>query len=420
MSAPTPGSSFERLLAPRALLLGVAAAFLGCCLAGHLASRRNHFQHFERFHMMLSPETLYYPTVGQVRALARSRCDRGKVLVIVGGSSVLHGTGQRAGHVWTDRLQEELGDGYQVLNLALRGGRPAEYGAVMAEVLARDFPSIILITDVEPGAMHPEPDGCQHKFFFWDAYYKGLLLRDGERDRRLAELIPEAEQREQELGRKKALEIGLVLGEVQEELRTKMALDSALYFSDLWNAVAYERCHTVWTKLTGQSFTRARRNYPDADPGAPAVPYTEDLGHAMAVVRSRLVGACVKDAGGQWVEDSASPVWSFLEKTAATCFPEPTRGRTLTLVRWYSPYYVNQMSTDERTCFTASSHATARHLAHLGFTALEFGGDYTVDDYFDLQHLTEPGGHKLAAAVAPKVRELAQRLGYVPAAAAAR
>src|SRR5262249_38079452 len=124
MSAPTPGSSFERLLAPWALLVGVAAAFLGCCLAGHLASRRNHLHHFGRFHLMRPPEPLYYPTVGQVRQFARSHYDRDKVLVIVGGSSVLHGTGQRAGHVWTDRLQEELGDGYQILNLALRGGRP--------------------------------------------------------------------------------------------------------------------------------------------------------------------------------------------------------------------------------------------------------------------------------------------------------
>src|SRR4051794_20856253 len=139
MSKPSSGSALERLVAPWPLLLGVAVAFGGCCLAGRLVSHRNHLHHFNRFHMLISPQGLYYPTAGQVRALARNTLDRDKVAVIVAGSSVTYGGSQKLEHCWTKRLQDELGDGYQVLNLALPGGRPSEIGAVAAEFLGREY-----------------------------------------------------------------------------------------------------------------------------------------------------------------------------------------------------------------------------------------------------------------------------------------
>ena len=40
------------------------------------------------------------------------------------------------------------------------------------------------------------------------------------------------------------------------------------------------------------------------------------------------------------------------------------------------------------------------------------GPDFTVDDYHDRTHLTAAGGTKLADALAPVVRQMADRLGY--------
>src|SRR5204863_7293825 len=110
------------------LLLGVVAAFLGCCLAGRLASRRNHVDQFQRYHAFTSPQTLYYPPARAVRALARSRLDPNKVVVVVGGNSIMQGFSQAPDEVWTRRLQEQLGDEYQVLNLALPGCTVVEFG----------------------------------------------------------------------------------------------------------------------------------------------------------------------------------------------------------------------------------------------------------------------------------------------------
>jgi hypothetical protein len=415
MTAPTPGSSFERLLAPRALLLGVAAAFLGCCLAGHLASRRNAIHDFERFHPLLAPESLYFPTVGQVRQLAKSRLDPDKVVVIVGGSSVLHGTCQRADHSWAHHLQEQLGDRYQVLNLAMRAGDTAEFGAVMAEVLGRDFPKLILVADMKPGWVHPDVGGARHAFLFWDAYYKGLLLPHADRDRRLADQVTEVERIEQEQG-KAAVPVHRHGAERQRELRAEMWLDRALYFHDLWNGLAYNRVHTVWTLFSRESVTRARRRYPDIDTG-PLPPHLrylpEDHDRAMQMLRATLVAQDTQGAGKGLADGDSAGAWEALDRRVAAAFPPQARGRTLLLVRWFSPHYLGHLTPDERGLFCWVCRETVRRMGSLGFAAQEVGPEFSRDDFADMVHLTEEGGAKLAAAVAPRVREQAQRLGFV-------
>jgi hypothetical protein len=413
MDSLSPPSWFDKLIAPRVLFLGVAVSFLGCCLAGFLVSRENHFESFDRFHQLISRESLYYPTVCQVRELARSRLDPNKITVIVGGTSILHGTSQPLGQVWTERLQALLGDQYQVLNLALRCGRTTEIGAVMAEVLRSEYKSL-LITDVAPGGMHPDPDGLLYKYFFWDAYYKGLLVPDKVREDRLEQLIPEAETIERTLGKEMARQMGGP-AEAQRELRTGMCLDQALYFYELWNTLAYRWFHTVWTPQTYGRFSKARSHFRDNDPGPRplASRYAYDPQGELGRVHALLPGKCVKDATGHWVEDGSSGLWPALDRAATTSFPAPTRPRTLMLVMWNSPYYLAQFTADEQACHAAVSRRTVRHLEKLGFAALEVGNGYTPADYADRVHLTGSGGVKLAQSVAPVVRALTERLGYL-------
>jgi hypothetical protein len=413
MDRPAP-SWFDRLIAPRVLLLGAAVSFLGSCLAGFVVSRQNHFAQFDRFHFYIAPETLYYPTACQVRELARSRLDRDKVAVIIGGSSVLHGTCQPPGHVWAERLQALLGDRYQVLNLALRCGRPTELGAIAAEFLAPEYPKLILITDERPGGMHPDPDGLFYKYFYWDAYHKGLLMPHKPRDERLGEVIAEVEVIERKVGKKLA-RTAWMLADAQREMRRGTALDASLYFSDLWNTLAYTQFHTIWTPLTGEAYTKPRSHWkdPDVGPQSMATRYSHENDIVMQRLHAYLPGKCVKDAAGGWVEDPASGVWKALDRAATVSFPEPTRARTLVVVTWFSPYYIHQLSADEQECFAALSRCSVAHFEKLGFGAMTIGGDYTYEDYGDFQHLTETGGAKLADVVAPKVRAMARQLGYV-------
>src|ERR1035441_7950718 len=131
-------SVFERLLAPYALFLGAILSFLACCIGGYVVSGMNYFKGFERFHRLIGPESSYYPTASQVRAIATSRLDRDKIAVVIGGNSILYGTGQRVDHVWTKELQILLGDRFRVINFAMRGATAGEFGATAAEVLEND------------------------------------------------------------------------------------------------------------------------------------------------------------------------------------------------------------------------------------------------------------------------------------------
>ena len=58
-------------VAPLPLLVGAVFGFLGCTLAGRALSRANSFQEFSRFHAYIGYQSLYYPTVAQVRSLAQ-------------------------------------------------------------------------------------------------------------------------------------------------------------------------------------------------------------------------------------------------------------------------------------------------------------------------------------------------------------
>src|SRR5262249_10523444 len=139
---------------------------------GQVASRINIYEPFERFHQLIAPESQFFPTARQLHSLAEARLDPARIGVIIGGSSILHGVGQRAGHVWTHRLQELLGDRFQVLNLAMRCGRTLEFGGVTAEALAVDHPRLIYVADYHGPS---ELDGVIYKYIFWDALSNGLI-----------------------------------------------------------------------------------------------------------------------------------------------------------------------------------------------------------------------------------------------------
>ncbi len=303
MQSPTPGpgSAFDRLVAPWPLLVGVVAAFLACCLAGHLAGRRNHHRQFHRFHILLSPQTLYYPTPCEVRALARDRLGRDRIVVIVGGSSITEGCWQAPADLWTLRLQALLGDEYQVINLGFMGAMTAEFGATAAEMLTRDYPRLILISDLPPGWLAPEPDGDSHKYFFWHAHARGWLLPGSERDAYLAA----RDQSEADARR-------------VQELQAQATLDRGLSFEELWQTFGYTTAFTVWSPVpvvhARASFAQPRRRSPDLDQGPRP-------GH---VYRLADQGAQLVRILDPYHRNSAA-AWDDFERTARRSFPEALR-----------------------------------------------------------------------------------------------
>jgi hypothetical protein len=397
MTEPQTTRWWEQALAPRWLLLGCALSFLACCALGRLVSRQNAYKNFERFHPYINYLSLYYPTVSQTRAIARSRLAPDQIAVVVGGSSIMHGSGQGDRYVWTKQLEALLGPRYRVFNFALPGGAPAEFGAVAAEVLQRDHPKVIFVTNNWAGTalVAGDVDVGKQNYFFWGAYYKGLLAHAPERDARIAEV-----------GRTRKDDAAF------SELRRAARLDSWLYVQDLWTTFSYRCAATVWCPVVAESFIKPRRRYASADPELPP-----DQSHPPAQDQEVLASYAAQLGGFHWPgvptgvpgpDYSGTP----LVQSFKLCVPAPFRRRTLVVFNHLNPKYIRQLSPDIQARHAADYPESVRAVEQAGFAALELGREYTPRDYTDSCHFSWEGAAKMAADVAPKVREMARGLGY--------
>ena len=389
----------ERGLVPLALLLGVVGSFVACCLAGRVLSRRNAFVDFRRFHAAISPEGLFCPTACQVRALGRSQLT-GKIAVVVGGNSILRGRGQPVKKLWTDRLQELLGDEYRVLNLAADGAFPAEFGGTAAEILTRDFPRLIFVSDISlHGAVALAPPSASaraaavpianfYSYFFWDAYGKGLLPPDPNRAAAIRAWLDEQDHP------------GL------PELVRGACADGLAYSRDLWTTLAYSRFCTVWTHAVAMPFTRPRRDCPDRS----GLPRRERIYSPIAVA-AQMADLRLAIERGNLLRRLAS-AGDNCGDNPLLFVPPALRGRTLLLVVRGNPYFVERLNPPERADYRAAFPVFVHQLRKAGYTALAVESRYSASDFVDCCHLNAAGGRKLADEVAPAVRRLAHRLGY--------
>jgi hypothetical protein len=386
-----------KLLIPYPLFLGIAAAFLACCILGYV-SRGEPYAGFERFHRYINPQTCFYPTASQVLATARAALPSDRIAVVVGGNSVLNGAGQGL-PLWTARLQELLGPEYQVINLAMCGAGPAEVGGTTAEMLLREHPRLILITNTwaGPSGSPGEPDGGLLRYFFWDAYYKGLLPH-----------APEREEGLREVACKKALD------DAYDELKRGLHLDAYLSHRDLWTALAYSRFSTVWHPLLEGTFAQARASYVPADTKPFRSEHRPDDAVALGAVRDlvRSSGNFVLP-GNEVAAKRVNPDYATtMCRDLRRCFPEEVRRRALLVIAHYNPYRVEQLTAEERKRYYELFPATVAIAEAAGLHAVEIGRSYTAADYFDWLHFTRSGGQKLAGDLAPQIHRLARELGY--------
>ncbi len=388
--------------APKTLLLGVAVGFVGLCLLGRRAAHIDVHKNYSRFTQYTSPESKYYPTVNEMISIVRSRIKPGQILVVVGGNSVLRGVAQLPDQLWSKRLQENLGDGYCVVNFAFNSSLITDGASVLAEALHKDYPRQIYIANAAP-TQPPTPGGSNvYRWMYWDAHYKGLLVDDAPRDQAIAENIT-----------KFYFKDGI------QELRIAAWLDSWCYFNDFWNDVSYQHFSTVWGTLTPglTRFLEPRKNFPDPDPDGSLFPYevrypASTLEGEMINVRGCSIYAFNKDAAGIW--QPYAPVWDNFNAGIKNVFPPALKKRTLILMSQNSPYYLRRLTEEERYRDKITYEMAVQKWKEGGYDSIEYGSDFTPDDYFDRIHLTRFGAAKLAKIVATKVNAMSVELGYLP------
>ena len=132
-------------LRPKYFLGGFVLGFVICCAAGYVISSKARLNHFSRFYLAIEPQTLYYPTASELLQTVRHKVPKDKILVLVGGSSIFRGAGQDPNEIWTDNLQQLLGDKFKVLNYATDGASFSSYGGVVFRMLREEYPKLIFV-----------------------------------------------------------------------------------------------------------------------------------------------------------------------------------------------------------------------------------------------------------------------------------
>jgi len=358
--------------------------------------------HFVRFTRYTSNETKYYVTVNEMMAVVRTKMKPGQILVVVGGNSILRGVAQAPEQVWTQRLQENLGPGYCVVNFAFNASLITDGASVAAEALRDEFPRQIYIANAAP-AQPPTPGGSNtYRWMYWDAYYKGLLIDDAPRAQAVAENIV-----------KPYFSDGIA------ELRRSAWLDGWCYFNDFWNRVAYRDFNTIWGTLTPglTDFLRPRKRFADPDTDGALTPFeirypAATLEGELTNVRGCSIYAFNKDAAGGW--QPYAPVWDQFSAGIKDIFPPSLKKRTLILLSDNSPYYLRRLTEEERYRDKITYEMAVQKWKEGGYDSIEYGRDYTAEDFYDRTHLTHLGAEKLAKLVAGKVSAMSAELGYLP------
>jgi hypothetical protein len=389
---------------PRLFLVGLALGIIGCVALGHYVARRDYHAGFTRFHPRISPESSYYPTVDEMCSIVRARCRPDQILVIVGGNSILNGVGQPAEQLWTRELQRLLGDKFAVINLAFRGAMATDGGAVIAEVLRKEFPRQIYVANMQPmGELHAL--GLKtYQFIFWEAHYRGLLENYAPREKLIETYWTTDEAPDNRL-----------------ELAAIARADALLRYRDLWNWVGFEHVFTVssfytptWPKLM-----TPRKRLRDQEPDYEQMPFVsperfspDKEPNEMAITRGFTSLFYEKNAAGEW--SLRADAQSNFITAAQKAFPDSLKGRTLLVVSRNSPIYRKKLTPEESRRDDLGYQDTVAMLESLGYRAMEYGKDFAETDFGDRTHLTVSGGRKLAALVAAKVEETARRQGYQP------
>jgi hypothetical protein len=142
------------------------------------------------FFFQISPEGYIYPTLENLLQFVRQKAPPEKILVLAAGSSISLGAGQQNSHLWSDLLQQDLGDKFAVVNLSFRSAKFTSIGLPLLEILSQEYPRLLFVTESRPGYAPEWIAYDSRESFFYpynyllsQAWLSGKLLPNSERDR---------------------------------------------------------------------------------------------------------------------------------------------------------------------------------------------------------------------------------------------
>jgi len=318
---------FGRWLNPFWMFFGIALGFVVMVLAGRWAGRQNLFSGYQRSYIWISPEGYFYPSLNNLTQLVTHLADKKRVLVLVGGDSVLLGVGQSKERVWTRELQRLLGPDFQVLNLAFRGAAPMEMAAIVAEVLSKKYPRSLYIAREDAPMWMGSPDGFWFSYLFWQTAAAGKLVR----------FTPRSE----ELGK----EFSVSDANLREAKK------------EAWLRAYFDH----WTHDGNQST------------GVPPIPerFMPLKERSMELIRRAFQYSVERDATGEF-KLKPDILCAYLRQARAA-IPDVFKPRTLILLTYNAPYLVHQLSADEIAAYEFAFKEARSCLERIGYHSMLLG-----------------------------------------------
>jgi hypothetical protein len=384
---------------PGPFFSGLILSLLLCSLAGRWASSLDLYGDRVRFMRKISPEGYVFPTPDHIIRFVEGKAPRDRILVLVGGSSKMLGTGQKNDLLWTSFLQKDLGPDYSVVNLGVRGGQPTAFLLPMAEILEKKYSRMIVVTDTaSPDWLTPN-----YSYFLWQCRMDGLLSRNPSRERELLHSLKNGPQFPWLYGQE------LLLGSLFERMTAS---------KNLWNYLGYQYFFPVYSPLAEDVYPKdpqfvARKSVYDdeydydIDKKVPER-FLTNLDMHLKTARETLV-RLIKDSGGKRVlRDEDTSVTRFNDLIPE----ERDRSRYLLLNVSISPYVLSKLSRIERGDYGDALEAMDQSLAKHGFQAMRLGMDYPYEAYNDAIHLSGDGAPLMARDVAEKIRDITLNKGW--------
>ena len=185
-------------------------------------------------------------------------------------------------------------------------------------------------------------------------------------------------------------------------------VDTYFNFNDFWNFVAYEYANTIWNSMLRDRSFQPKRELHDPE-GMPD--HYDRVRHIRYSERQELI---MKGLRSQ-ISGHVNPNWPRTLGQVEQSIPPQLRAVTLIVNVMINPYYRNRLSAEERAGLMSVVNARAEHLMSSGFKrAIVAGEHFEEADYVDAGHISVSGGRKLAADLAPIIREMAIELAYLP------
>lgn len=371
---------------------GLILGFLICALSGYCLSKENIFQNFVRFNLHISPSSQYFPNANQMLNLVKKNTTKDQIVVIIGGNSVLYGYGQEEKNLWSNQLNEKLGQKYKVFNYSFQGTAPFEGGYWVAEALFKQGYKVILVTNSAPAEICPPP-GVNLRSVYFDFRNRNLLLQDKVRD----DFVKDVDRQEG----------NLYLKDIEEKDLARK-LDAMVYASDLWNWVSYNFFYTIWTSnndlfLYPKKLLTEKKIYCEP-PFKDAFDYDSD--QIKIFQKEKMV----------WTDRSHwAPLpyaWIGFDNMAQRLVPVPMRKQSLVIITCQSPVLLKNFSMDEKKCTEMTYHWSALKWREFGYRAIVIGQGYQAQDFYDFKHLSDSGLSKMTDRLNVEVRDIAKELGY--------